>query len=318
MSLEADMSGETLNWYRDLCRRTHLFVEAEKTHPQDYYAFRADTRSGSGWMDILGIAHGLAVGRCSYRMDKPVAMRYAHGSASIGVQVLVSGDLLLGYNGERPVRVSGEAVWLSDRRKLESVFYHAQPETGLVGVSLDIPIALFEELSGEVGGTPEISASLEGGAAFLDKDSAAHRACVQAAHTLLAQNPATWLERLQMESSGLALVNGLFSCLRRGGGHALPGRHRAAVAAAMRIIREEYAHPHTIASLAQRVGLNECYLKKGFRMVTGATIGDCLRSIRMEAARQMIDSGRFSVQEAAVCVGYSNPSHFSAAFLKTY
>lgn len=78
--------------------------------------------------------------------------------------------------------------------------------------------------------------------------------------------------------------------------------------------RCEWSNPPTIAGLARRVGLNECYLKAGFRRRTGQPIGENVRNLRMELALELIESGRASILQTALAVGYPNPSHFSAAF----
>ncbi len=69
-------------------------------------------------------------------------------------------------------------------------------------------------------------------------------------------------------------------------------------------------------SSARRVGVNECYLKKGFREQMGMSIGSYIRQLRMTKALEMIETGRYSVLDTALFVGYSNPGHFSAAFKK--
>ncbi|MEY6434020.1 AraC family transcriptional regulator, partial [Thioalkalicoccus limnaeus] len=72
--------------------------------------------------------------------------------------------------------------------------------------------------------------------------------------------------------------------------------------------------PPTIAELGRRVGLNECYLKAGFREHFGGTIGAYARERRLERARDLIEREGHGVQEAALAVGFSNLGWFSATF----
>jgi AraC-like DNA-binding protein len=66
--------------------------------------------------------------------------------------------------------------------------------------------------------------------------------------------------------------------------------------------------------LARDVGLSETTLKRGFHRVFGVTVFGHLRTLRMEHARTLLESGEATVIEAATRVGYSNPSNFAAAF----
>jgi len=74
----------------------------------------------------------------------------------------------------------------------------------------------------------------------------------------------------------------------------------------------------TITALSRRVRLNECYLKTAFRRITGQTIAQYLRHLRMRHARRLIEDTRASVLHTAAFVGYSNPSHFASAFKAVY
>lgn len=121
---------------------------------------------------------------------------------------------------------------------------------------------------------------------------------------------------LLLESLGLELLSNILSLdfsscsvLIRSG-----ERRWAAIDDAVDILGREWADPPTISTLARRVGLNACYLKSGFRQRTGLTIGEYVRKQRMEAALKMLEFEECSVLQAALGVGYSNPSHFSAAF----
>lgn len=74
----------------------------------------------------------------------------------------------------------------------------------------------------------------------------------------------------------------------------------------------------TIAGLARRVGLNEKKLKGGFRAHFGASVNGFLQDVRLRAAHRLLSEGRASVTEAALAVGYANPSHFALLFRRRY
>lgn len=91
-------------------------------------------------------------------------------------------------------------------------------------------------------------------------------------------------------------------------------RVRAAAAALGRRIEET----PSLEALAREAGLSETTLKRGFRQVFGRTVFEYLRTVRMERARELLQSGEATVIEAATMVGYSNPSNFASAFRRQF
>ncbi|MFK7925001.1 MAG: helix-turn-helix transcriptional regulator [Bacteroidia bacterium] len=87
---------------------------------------------------------------------------------------------------------------------------------------------------------------------------------------------------------------------------------------AKQIIKDRMIDPPSLKELAHLIGLNEYQLKVGFKNIYGTTVYRYLTDYRMDRARKMLDSGSFRVNEAATEVGYSNPSHFIAAFKKKF
>ncbi len=76
--------------------------------------------------------------------------------------------------------------------------------------------------------------------------------------------------------------------------------------------------PPSLANLARAVGLNETKLKRGFKALFDDTVYGYFRSYRLDLALQMLTEDKRSVSEVAMLVGYSNISHFSAAFCRRH
>jgi len=72
--------------------------------------------------------------------------------------------------------------------------------------------------------------------------------------------------------------------------------------------------PTSIPVLAQRVGLSESKLKAGFKTLFGQTVYGYFKAYRIDLGRQRLLESNESVSEIATSVGYTNMSHFSAAF----
>lgn len=83
------------------------------------------------------------------------------------------------------------------------------------------------------------------------------------------------------------------------------------------ILQHEFARPLTIAEIARRVGLNECYLKRYFKAQTGETVAGCLRRLRLEHALAFIESGS-TVQAAMHFCGYRHAGRLNEAFRRHY
>ena len=80
------------------------------------------------------------------------------------------------------------------------------------------------------------------------------------------------------------------------------------------IIENNEGRPPTIRELSRMVAMNECYLKKGFKALTGKTIHEYQQEIRINKAKDMLKVRGISVTDVALTLGYSSISHFSTAF----
>ena len=74
--------------------------------------------------------------------------------------------------------------------------------------------------------------------------------------------------------------------------------------------------PLTIKELSRKVAMNECYLKKGFKTLTGKTINEYQQHLRVSKAKELLQQKGQTVSEVASLLGYSSISHFSTAFKK--
>ncbi len=84
------------------------------------------------------------------------------------------------------------------------------------------------------------------------------------------------------------------------------------------IMMNEWKNPPTIKQLSEQTGLNQYRLKAGFKEVYGTTVYGYAMDTRLNHARRMLNQGVQSVNDVAFNIGYTNPSHFIAAFKKKY
>ena len=123
------------------------------------------------------------------------------------------------------------------------------------------------------------------------------------------------LYQLEQEGATLSLTARLLRLMQ--GRHSRQITH-SRIDEVMDIIRAEYHHDLTIATLARRVGMNECYLKRDFKKHTGETIAACIRRLRLECAMTLLAEQGKSVKETMFFVGYRHAGHFSRAFHARY
>jgi AraC-like DNA-binding protein len=76
--------------------------------------------------------------------------------------------------------------------------------------------------------------------------------------------------------------------------------------------------PLSLKDLAKFAGLNEYQLKVGFKEIYGNTVFGYLLDHKLDHARVLLDSAKFQVNEVAHQTGYTNTSHFIAAFKKKF
>lgn len=84
------------------------------------------------------------------------------------------------------------------------------------------------------------------------------------------------------------------------------------------IVIMQMAEPPGLQELAEEVNLPLKKLKAGFKQVYGTSVYGFLWEYKMDFARKLLDTKRFSVNEVALRVGYSTASHFISAFKKRY
>lgn len=87
---------------------------------------------------------------------------------------------------------------------------------------------------------------------------------------------------------------------------------------AKELVLKDMAHSPTIRELCQQVGLNEYQLKVGFKRLYGSPVYQYYNDHRLNHAKTLLLTGRFKVNEVAWEIGYTNTSHFIAAYRRKF
>ena len=87
------------------------------------------------------------------------------------------------------------------------------------------------------------------------------------------------------------------------------------------VIRYVYNHYNLdlgVESLANAVNLAPSYLSHIFKKETGENLGKFIKRVRMEKAKEMLETTHEKIVTIAVAVGYSNVSYFCQSFREYY
>ncbi len=84
------------------------------------------------------------------------------------------------------------------------------------------------------------------------------------------------------------------------------------------ITKDVFTPAPFIPELAKMVNISETKLKSNFKTVFGVPIYQYFQKARMRAARDVLETNRYSIKQVALELGYSNLSNFSTAFRKEF
>lgn len=79
-------------------------------------------------------------------------------------------------------------------------------------------------------------------------------------------------------------------------------------------LREHLASPVSVPALAKMAGFSPSHFSARFRAVTGFSVTEYVKRLRMARARQLLITSERTVAEIAAAVGYRDPFYFSRHF----
>jgi YesN/AraC family two-component response regulator len=81
-------------------------------------------------------------------------------------------------------------------------------------------------------------------------------------------------------------------------------------------IEKNYMYPITMTTISQLLVKHENYISRMYKGVRGITVMQHLRNVRMEKAKQLLVTGKYSVSKVAKMVGYPDEKYFITTFRK--
>jgi AraC family transcriptional regulator len=80
------------------------------------------------------------------------------------------------------------------------------------------------------------------------------------------------------------------------------------------LLHDRFRENVPLGDIARTVGVHPAHLARVFRRCYGCTVGDYVRNLRTERARQELASSDRPLAEIAVALGYADQSHFANSF----
>jgi AraC family transcriptional regulator len=80
------------------------------------------------------------------------------------------------------------------------------------------------------------------------------------------------------------------------------------------LLHDRFRENLALCDIAETVGVHPAHLARTFRRCHGCTIGDYVRNLRIERARQELRASDRPLAELALALGYADQSHFATAF----
>ncbi|MBO6216971.1 MAG: helix-turn-helix domain-containing protein [Prevotella sp.] len=99
----------------------------------------------------------------------------------------------------------------------------------------------------------------------------------------------------------------------------LKGNDAALMEKIMKTINEQIDDSDfNVESLADAVGLSRVQLHRRVKEMTGITVGEFIRNLRLQQAARLLAAGDTTVAQVTYAVGFANPTHFASAFKKHF
>ncbi len=324
------MNDELQNYAREL-KKVNFLVRDELPKSRFFNGLRmeVDEKRGRGWSEIVRIHNGLHVGLADYQLNQRIESCHDNIKNLFHLNILLSGHVeFCTSKKENQNLVTGD-IWLA-HGSFEKVLRTQFPDENICGLSIDLPREFIESWLGTscCGASRHLEKLMLGNTK--DRQVLRHIPLVRGLHhssslmrlarELVFARRQTFADCLRFESMALDFLSRILTIEEPGAGYARERtrKMKAVVDEAADILCQEWNEPPNISTLSRRVGVNESYLKEWFRRHTGMTIGEYIREQRMEKALEYIETGKYSILQTALFVGYSNPSHFSKAFKKFY
>ena len=99
----------------------------------------------------------------------------------------------------------------------------------------------------------------------------------------------------------------------------LKGNDQQLMERIMKVVNERLSdEDFNVEALADAVGLSRVQLHRRMKDMTGISVGEFIRNLRLQQAAKLLEKGDVTIAQVTYAVGMANPTHFAAAFKKYF
>lgn len=288
--------------------------------------WKLEEEFGEGYIQLIKLRPGLALGIVNYRLTESVAVNFAFDFTPIIFSYSVSGIMKysLDHNDKKKLKgaMPGHCVITYIPTEWNGI---AVPPAGTavtgVGIYVD-PLLCSSLMAGQHDMIPANMRDIING----DREQSYYQVSTLPSfiNTVIQQildcpydGP---LKRMYFESKALELITHSLAQLvpfpadLQRKPPFLPPHEIEKVHLAGELVKFNLQNPPTLLDIAKTVGIPHSKLNVYFRKFYGTTIFNHLREARLVKAKSLLNEGGMNVTEAAYEVGYSSLSHFCKTF----
>jgi AraC family transcriptional activator of pyochelin receptor len=283
---------------------------------------KLDSRIGEGYVKHLVTQSGIEIVDSNYRLLRSQNVSFHSSSAMVELSFCLEGNGEICVSGA-PYKLQANYSSLQFMQDFD-VSFHYENETPIRSLAIGVPVALFDRFMNDLDSEKKISfSSILGSHVFRMFRMAIEPETSRIVHQLLMNPYTSTMHRMYAEGKALELLAisfdaALFERVAPLKAASLSRNDRSKVVKAKEMLHNRMAAPPSLIELSRMVGLNDYKLKIGFKEQYGKSVFAYLRDQRMDKAKELLQTGKVSVSQAAGLVGYANFSHFAELFRKYY
>jgi AraC-like DNA-binding protein len=284
-----------------------LYLDGESKLPNHQFS-RFNPKDGDGFSELYDFGK-LCVGKGKYWLEHSNPMTAEAPIQAFGITILLSGTHhFINHQSQQSYTLQSPAIILR-RGNIGKQTIYLQQQSNMALVTLDFDHNLLHSLDSITQDNAIAYFFLESSASEIKTLQLQHNdAFLHQSHYLLNLPLArSSIDLLHLEGAALELLSAILHHKRSN--TALP----LAIRKTIEILDHDFHQKLTIRALARQAGINECDLKKLFKLHMQQTIGTYLLNTRMQNAQLMLKEGH-PVQHAAHASGYDNPQYFKKIF----
>ena len=284
---------------------------------------------GNGFMSMIKLRPGLMLGIGDFRLIEDIAVSFEQKYHSVAFGFSVSGDMRYTANAEKGQKKlwgykPGHSVmaYLPEWQGISKTSVGIQ--VSCVGIWID-PLLLNTFMEEQHNHIPIGLRDIVNGAEeqYYYQTSIMTPSANIAVHQIINCPYQSSLKRLYLESKALELIT--YSMAQFVSPEAILKKDSVFQADDVERIREagnilmgSLESPPSLLELAGQVGVNKNKLNQGFWKIFGTSVFGHLRILRLERARELLESRQKNVTEVAFDVGYTHRENFTRAFKKHF